>query len=107
MNRNGPLPEDSERSARPALPANLAAVQADDALLDALRGPNPSPKGDAWLMQTLMAWRDKVDAEPLPRLVDTDTALAAVATGRHRRAGFWSQLRAALARDRWPWRKGA
>jgi len=79
MNRNWLLPEYSERSARPALPADLAAVQADDALLDALRGPNPSPKGDAWLMKALTAWRDEVDTEPLPRLVDVDTALAVVA----------------------------
>lgn len=71
----------SEDSERPTLPADLAAVQADDALLDelfnALR-PNPSPKSDAWLMQELAAWRDVIDTDPMPRLVDTDTALAIV-----------------------------
>lgn len=64
------------------IPADLAAVQADDELLDelfvALRGPNPSPKGDAWLMKMLRAWRDDVDTEPTPQLVDVDTALAIV-----------------------------
>jgi len=55
-----------------------AAVQADDALLDALRGPNPSPEGDAWLMKMLRAWRDDVDTEPTPQLVDVDTALTIV-----------------------------
>ncbi len=59
-------------------PADLAAVQADDALLDALRGPNPTPKGDAWLVQVLAAWRAEVDSEPAPQLVDVDTALAIV-----------------------------
>lgn len=93
MNRNGPLPEDSERS---ALPADLAAVQADDALLDALRGPNPSLKGDAWLMKALTAWRDEVDTEPLPRLVDTDTALALVRGPR--RPGWWRVFLAAARR---------
>ena len=87
-----------------------AAVRADDKrlleLFDALRGPNPSPKGDAWLMQVLTAWRDQVDDKPLPILVDTDTALAAVVAGRHRRAGWWARLRAALVRDGQPWRKG-
>jgi hypothetical protein len=64
------------------LPADLAAVRADDELLDelfvALRGPNPSPKGDAWLMKMLAAWRAEVDSEPAPQLVDVDTALAIV-----------------------------
>ncbi len=80
--RNGPLPEIPETPAKPALTDDLAKVQADDALLgellDALRGPNPSPKGDAWLRKVLVAWRDEVDSEPAPQLVDVDTALAIV-----------------------------
>ncbi len=77
---NGLLPEDSVNS---ALPADLAAVQADDALLDALRGPNPFPEGsDARLTQVLMAWRGEVDSEPVTQLMDTDTALAVVARAR-------------------------
>jgi len=78
--RNGLLPEDSANS---ALPADLAAVQADDALLDALGGLNPSPEGsDARLAQVLMAWRREVDSEPITRVMDTDTALAVVARAR-------------------------
>ena len=99
--RNGLLPEDSEKSTPPALPADLAAVQADDALLDALRGPNPSPEGsDARLTQVLMAWRDEVDTEPVIQLVDTDTALAVVARARRpepRRGGVLVPFAAAAA----------
>ncbi len=74
LKRNGLLPEDSEK---PTLPADLAAVRADDALLDEL-GIDPTSKGDAWLVQVLAAWRDEVDSEPAPQLVDVDTALAIV-----------------------------
>ena len=99
--RNGLLPEDSEKSTPPALPADLAAVQADDALLDALHGPNPSPEGsDARLTQVLMAWRDEVDTEPVIQLVDTDTALAVVARARRpepRRGGVLVPFAAAAA----------
>ena len=99
--RNGLLPEDSEKSALPAQPADLAAVQADDALLDALCGPNPSPEGsDARLTQVLMAWRDEVDTEPVTQLVDTDTALAVVARVRRpepRRGGVLVPFAAAAA----------
>jgi len=63
---------------KPTLPADLAAVQTDDALLDALRSPDPSPKGDAWLAQVLVAWRDEVDTGPAPQLVDVDTTLVIV-----------------------------
>src|SRR5918998_6033664 len=78
--RNGLLPDDSANS---AFPTDLAAVQADDALLDALRGPNPPAEGsDARLTQVLLAWRREVDSEPVTRLMDTDTALAVVARAR-------------------------
>lgn len=67
----------------PALPADLAAVQADDALLDALGGPNPrfSPS-DEPLANVLLQWRREVDSEPVAELVDTDTAMELVAGAR-------------------------
>jgi len=63
-------------------------VATDGALLDALRGPDPSPlQGvDARLARVLMAWRDEVDTEAVVRLVATDTALAVV-PGAHRSGG--------------------
>ena len=73
---NGPLPEDAEKFTRPALPADMAAVQADDALLDAL-GTDPTPT-DRDVIRALLAWRRDVDATPVPTLVDVDTALAIV-----------------------------
>lgn len=78
--RNGRTPEDWENS---ALPVDLGAVQADDALIDALGGPRPADGGpDAQLAQVLVAWRRDVDAEPVKRLVDAETALAMVARAR-------------------------
>lgn len=66
-----------------ALPADLAAVQADDALLDALGGPTPrySPSDEA-LASVLLQWRREVDSEPVAELVDTDTAMELVAGAR-------------------------
>ena len=66
----------SSPSGPPDLPADLAAVQADDALLDAL-GTDPTPS-DADVARALLAWRREVDATPIPTLVDVDTALAIV-----------------------------
>ncbi len=48
------------------------SVQADDALLDA---PETS---DEPVAQALAAWRRDVESEPIPPLVDTDTALGIV-----------------------------
>ncbi len=73
---NGPLPEIPDTPAKPALPADLAAVQADDALLDEL-GIDPT-SSDADVARVLLAWRRDVDAESIPTLVDVDTALAIV-----------------------------
>ncbi|MGI8530943.1 MAG: hypothetical protein ACR2KO_15870, partial [Geodermatophilaceae bacterium] len=56
--------------------SDLAAVQADDALLDEL-GTDSTPS-DADVARALLAWRRDVDAEPIPRGVDVDTALAIV-----------------------------
>lgn len=77
------LDEDSE-------PIDLAALQADDALLDALGGTNPDVPGSAGddgpsLEELLVAWRQDVDAVPIGDLVDVDTAAAAIAEGRRPR----------------------
>lgn len=64
-------------------PVDLAAVQADDALLDMLGGAGSMPGGsDADLSRVLVAWRREVDAEPVGELVDTDTAMAVISAAR-------------------------
>ena len=61
-----------------ALPLDLTAVQVDDELLDAL-GVDPAPAGpDAALIRVLVTWCLDMHAEPIPMLVDVDTALAIV-----------------------------
>ncbi|TWF93017.1 anti-sigma-D factor RsdA [Saccharopolyspora dendranthemae] len=70
-------------------PIDLAALQEDDVLLDALGGTNPdvpATGGDGpSLEQLLVAWRQDVDSAPIGDLVDTDTAVAAIAeAGRPR-----------------------
>ncbi|WP_199748614.1 anti-sigma-D factor RsdA [Amycolatopsis sp. WAC 01376] len=63
--------------------ADLSAVQADDALLDALGGPDPKMAddlGDQELNALLLAWRRDIDSEPLAELVDVDTAVVTVKT---------------------------
>ncbi|MEV6909879.1 anti-sigma-D factor RsdA [Amycolatopsis sp. NPDC051071] len=63
--------------------ADLSAVQADDALLDALGGPDPKMAddlGDQELNALLLAWRRDIDSEPLAELVDVDTAVTTVKT---------------------------
>lgn len=65
-------------------PVDLAALQADDALLDALGGTNPEvPAHDDHrapdLETLLVAWRREVDAAPIGDLVDVDMAVAAIA----------------------------
>ena len=66
-------------------PVDLVAVQADDELISALAaGMAVSAPGvggydaDDQVVAMLAAWRAEVDAEPLPELVDLDTAAAAV-----------------------------
>jgi len=71
-------------------PFNLAAVQADDALLDELfalanqaeDATSPDIDFDGVLARALFAWHREVHSEPMTRLVDVDTALAVVAHAR-------------------------
>jgi len=83
---------------------DLDPVQLDDELINALVY-HQCGRESCCVSTALAAWQREIDAKPISQL-DVDEALAVVVAGRHRRAGFWSQLRAALARDRWPWRKG-
>ena len=76
MNRNGSLPEDSEKSALSTLPADMVVVQADDALLNEL-GADPAPS-DADVARVLLAWNRDIHAVPIPTLVDIETALIIV-----------------------------
>jgi len=62
------------------LPLDLAAVQADDEQLASL-GSGQLSVDDA-VSRGLLAWRQGVDAAPLPALLDVDTALALVGTRR-------------------------
>jgi hypothetical protein len=61
------------------MPVDLAAVQADDALLDLIgrAGHTPSDADDE-LTRLLAAWRQEVHAEPFRELVDTTTALEVI-----------------------------
>jgi hypothetical protein len=90
-------------------PTDLVAVQADDELVNALgsgagvafgdRAPGPDPdlrrNRDEHLVAMLAAWRAEIEAEPIPELIDLDTAVAAVVAGmkadelgtRRKRAG--------------------
>ncbi|WP_019807014.1 anti-sigma-D factor RsdA [Saccharomonospora halophila] len=64
-------------------PTELSAIQADDALLDALGGADPrggDDLDDAELHALLLSWRRDVDGEPMPELVDTPDAVTTVRT---------------------------
>lgn len=69
--------------------SDLAAVVADDALLDALSGTGPAPRGGDAVTRALAAWRRNVDSEPISLLVDVDTALALVGRRPHRPVVGW------------------
>lgn len=61
--------------------SDLAALQADDALLDVLGGANPdlaSELGDSELNALLLSWRQQTDSEPIAELVDVETATATI-----------------------------
>ena len=61
------------------MPADLAAVQADDALLDMIGGGEHIPSdADDELIRVLAEWRREVHAEPVRQLVDTTTAMAVI-----------------------------
>lgn len=65
---------------------DLAAMRSDDALLDALGGPNPDQAGelgDSELNALLLAWRREVDSEPIGELVDVETATATIMAAKH------------------------
>ncbi|MEV6901984.1 anti-sigma-D factor RsdA [Amycolatopsis sp. NPDC051372] len=67
----------------PEADGDLTAIQADDALLDALGGTDPAIAdglGDQDLNALLLAWRRDIDSEPLAELVDVDTAVTTVKT---------------------------
>lgn len=70
-------------------PIDLVAVQADDELVDALAsGMAVSAPGrggydaDDRVVAMLASWRADVESEPIPELVDLDTAVAAVQSTR-------------------------
>jgi hypothetical protein len=61
------------------MPADLAAVQADDALLDMIgNGEHIPSDADDELIRVLAEWRREVHAEPVRQLVDTTTAMAMI-----------------------------
>jgi hypothetical protein len=69
------------------MPADLAALQADDALLDLIGSGGHIPTdSDDELTRALAAWRREVHAEPVKELVDTSTALAAIRAAARRPA---------------------
>ena len=73
--------DDTMSSSKAAFEADLSAINADDALLDALGGSDPEladDLGDQELNALLLAWRRDIDSEPLAELVDTDTAVITV-----------------------------
>ncbi|MFC4001486.1 anti-sigma-D factor RsdA [Prauserella oleivorans] len=81
-----------EADAESSATVDLSVVQADDALLDALGGPDPrvaDSLGDQELNALLLAWRRDIDSEPMPDLVDTPTAVTEIRTAAlaHRHAG--------------------
>ncbi len=74
-------------------PIDIVAVQADDELINALRGGTgvsaPSVLGfdaDDHVAAILAAWKAEVDADPIPELIDIDTAMAAIESARPARA---------------------
>jgi hypothetical protein len=71
--------------------SELAAVVADDALLDALGGgASPAPAAADAVPCMLAPWRRDVDSEPISRLADIDTALALVGHRPHKAVVDWA-----------------
>lgn len=70
------------------MPADLAALQADDALLDLIGGgAHISSDTDDELTRVLSEWRREVHAEPVREIVDTTTAMAVIRAAVRRPAG--------------------
>lgn len=64
-------------------PLDMVAVQADDALISALAGgltvaAHGRHGTDDHVASVLAAWKADIDAEPIPELVDLDTAVATI-----------------------------
>lgn len=76
-------------------PPDLAAIRADDALLDSIISPVVITN-DA-LARALYAWHREAVTVPTGVLVDTTTALRAIASGTPRRSGPWVGLLLAVA----------
>ncbi|MGQ0718917.1 MAG: anti-sigma-D factor RsdA [Pseudonocardiales bacterium] len=87
------------------MPADLAAVQADDVLLDMLGSAGRTPGSnvsdvDGELTRVLADWRREVHADSNRLLVDTDTALAVISAARRpvrRRSPIFGPVAAAAA----------
>jgi hypothetical protein len=87
-------------------PVDLVAVQADDELINALAAGmtvaspgRPGHGADDRVAAILAAWKADVDVDPIPELVDTDTAVATVRAARRpgRRARHLAPVAAAAA----------
>jgi hypothetical protein len=86
-------------------PLDLVELQADDELINALSSglsvSGPGRQGydaDDRLVAMLSAWRDDVDAEPMPQLVEPDVAAEVLAPQRRsRRAAYLRPVIAAVA----------
>lgn len=64
---------------------DLAALRSDDALLTALGNANSSGAAtEPELNALLLSWRRDVDDEPMPMLVDTETAMHTIFAAKHR-----------------------
>jgi hypothetical protein len=64
---------------------DLAALRSDDALLNALGNANSAGVAtEPELNALLLSWRRDVDEEPMPELVDTETAMHTIFAATHR-----------------------
>lgn len=78
---------------------DLSAVRADDALLDALGGSDRKVADDlgaAELNTLLLTWSREVDSEPMPELVDTETAIATIRSAKAAHRGSRERRRKLL-----------
>lgn len=78
---------------------DLTAVRADDALLDALGGSDrkvADELGASELNSLLLSWSREVDSEPIPELVDTETAVATIRAAKASHKGSRERRRRLL-----------